>query len=91
MVDTWPADTGPRHTLTRLENLPAGKRPTWLNGATQKTLPGGVTYESAFRRGLVPKEIIDHAALILEGWDVCVYPRGHWTIIHITEKVKTHG
>ena len=89
MAEGWPADTGPLHTLTKLGNLPAGEQPSWLN--PDRATRENSTYQSCVRRGLVPNEIVDLAALIVEGYNVCVYPRGHWTHIIIKQRTKETG
>lgn len=86
MVEGWPRDKGPLHTLTMLGNLPADTEPQWLNRATTENTPGATTYQAATQRGLTAPDLVSLAALVLEGYDVRTYPRGRWTHIVITER-----
>jgi len=85
MIEGWPSTKGPLRALVALGNLPAGSVPHWLNEPTYEIDSGRVGYKCRTHRGLSPETILDLAALIVEGYQVYVNPRGRYARITILE------
>jgi hypothetical protein len=90
MIDGWPAHTGPLQVLAELGNVPAGTTPQWLNEPTHEIDSGRVGYKCRTHRGLSPETILDLAALIIEGYQVWILPRGRYARINILEPEGTN-
>jgi hypothetical protein len=90
MIEGWPTHTGPLRTLAELGNVPTGTTPNWLNEPTHEFDSGRTGYKCRTHRGLSPETILDLAALIVEGYQVHVNPRGRYARITILEGTVTH-
>jgi len=88
MNNYWPTHTGPLKTLTELGNLQAGATPDWVLEPTYETDGASVGYKCRTYGSLGPQTVLDLAALIVEGWQVWILPRGRYARIGIYERPR---
>ena len=90
MIEGWPTDKGPLRTLMELGNLWPETTPDWVHEPTHSLENGRFTYKCRSHRALTPENILDVAALIVEGYKVYILPRGKYVRFNIFEPKGTN-